>query len=131
MEDLMGFIFELLIEALFEIGISVIVAGVYHLFRRFWITARRGNAFIAALVLILIGGALGFLSALIFPHPVVPASKLQGISLLVSPLITGLAMAAIGDGVRRRGRLPVRIESFAYGFTFAFAFSLIRIFMVH
>ena len=127
----MGFIFELLIEALFEIGISVIVAGVYHLFRRFWITARRGNAFIAALVLILIGGALGFLSALIFPHPVVPASKLHGISPLVSPLITGLAMAAIGDGVRRRGRLPVRIESFAYGFTFAFAFSLIRIFMVH
>lgn len=130
MEDLLGFIFELLIEALFEIGISVIVAGVYHLLRRFWITARRGNAFVAAVILVLIGAALGFLSALIFPHPVVPASKLHGISLLVSPLISGLAMAAIGDGVRRRGRLPVRIESFAYGFTFAFAFSLIRILMV-
>ncbi|HTM17700.1 MAG TPA: hypothetical protein VL135_12375 [Terracidiphilus sp.] len=131
MEDLLGLIFELLVETLFEIGISVIVAGVYRLLRRFWITARRGNAAFAALVLILIGASLGSLSVLVFPHPVVPASKLHGISLLVSPLITGLAMAAIGDGVRRSGRLPVRIESFSYGFAFAFTFSLIRILIVH
>ena len=131
MEDLLGLIFELLVETLFEIGISVIVAGVYRLLRRFWITARRGNAAFAALVLILIGASLGSLSVLVFPHPVVPASKLHGISLLVSPLITGLAMAAIGDGVRRSGRLPVRIESFSYGFVFAFTFSLIRILIVH
>jgi len=39
-------------------------------------------------------------------------------------------MAAIGRTVRRRGHLPVRVESFSYGFTFAFAFSLIRILLV-
>ncbi len=127
MEDLLGFILELLAEAILEIGFSVIVAGLHHLLRRFWITARRGNAGIAALILILIGAVFGLLTAVVFPHPLVPVSKLHGISLLVSPLITGLVMAAIGDGVQRRGRLPVRIESFAYGFAFAFAFSVVRI----
>ena len=130
MEDLIGFILELLFESLFEVILGAIVAGVYHLLRRFWITARRGNAFAAAVILLVIGAGLGLFSALFFPHPLVPPSKLRGISLLVSPLITGLAMAAIGAGVRRRGRLPVRIENFSYGFAFAFAFSLIRIFTV-
>jgi hypothetical protein len=131
MEDILGFIFELLFEALFEIVLGAIVAGVYRLLRRFWITARRGSSAIAAVILVLLGAALGFLSAFIFPHPLVPPSKLHGISLLVSPMITGLVMAAIGDGVRRRGGLPVRIESFSYGFAFAFAVALIRILMVH
>ena len=128
---MLEFILELLFEALFEAILGAIVAGMYHLLRRFWITARRGNAAVAAIILILIGTAFGFLSVLFFPHPIFPPSKLHGISLLVSPLIAGLVMAAIGDGVRRRGRLPVRIESFSYGFAFAFAFALIRILMLH
>lgn len=126
----MGFILELLFEALFEFILGAIVAGIYHLLRRFWITARRGSAVVAAIILIFMGAALGSLSVLIFPHPIVPPSKLHGISLLVSPAITGLGMAAIGDGVRRRGRLPVRIESFGYGFAFAFGVALTRFFLV-
>jgi hypothetical protein len=55
---------------------------------------------------------------------------MHGISLLISPLLTGLAMATVGRGVRRRGRAPVRIESFGYGFAFAFAFALVRFLMV-
>ena len=126
----MDFILELLFEALFEFVLGAIVAGIYHLLRRFWITARRGNAAIASAILVFVGAALGLLSVLMFPHPMVPPSKLHGISVLVSPAITGLAMAALGNGVRRRGRLPVRIESFGYGFAFAFGVALIRFFLV-
>ncbi len=130
MEDLLGFIFELLFEALFEIILSAIVAGVYRSARHFWITTRRANPIAAAVLLVVVGLALGSLSALIFPHPLVHPSKLHGISLLISPLLAGLAMAAIGRGVQRRGRVPVRIESFGYGFAFAFAVALIRFVMV-
>jgi hypothetical protein len=130
MEDLLGFIFELLFEALFEIVLSAIVAGVYRSLRHFWITARRGNPLAAAALLVIVGLALGFLSVLIFPHPLVHPPKLHGISLLISPLLAGLAMAAIGRGVRRRGRAPVRIESFGFGFAFAFAVALIRYLMI-
>jgi hypothetical protein len=130
MEDLLGFIFELLCEALFEICLSAIVAGVYRSVRHFRVTARRGNPIAAAVLLVIVGLALGFLSVLIFPHPLVHPSRLHGISLLISPLLAGLAMAAVGRGVQRRGRAPVRIESFGFGFVFAFAVALIRFLMV-
>lgn len=119
MEDLLGFIFELLFEALFEIVLSAIVAGVYRSVRHFRVTARRGNPIVAAVLLVIVGLVLGFLSVLIFPHPLVHPSKVHGISLLISPLVAGIAMAAVGRGVRRRGRAPVQIESFGFGFAFA------------
>ena len=122
----MEFLFEVLFEALLEFGISAIVAAAYRFLRRFRITARRGNPVAAAALLVIVGLGLGFLSVLIFPRPLVRPSKLHGISLLISPLIAGLAMATVGRGVQRRGRAPVRIESFGYGFAFAFAFALIR-----
>ena len=59
-DDFMGFILELLIEALLEIGISAIVAGVYRSLRRFRITARRGNPVGAALFLVVVGLAPSF-----------------------------------------------------------------------
>ena len=77
---------------------------------------------------------LGFIfsvvSVLVLPHPLVHPSQFHGISLLISPVITGLIMGFNGRTVRRRGKTPVQIESFAYGFTFAFAFALIRFLMV-
>lgn len=130
MDDFLGFLLELLFEALLEIGISAIVAGVYRSLRQFRVTARRGSPIAAAVLLVIVGLALGFLSVLIFPHPLVHPSKLHGISLLISPLLTGLAMAMVGRGVRRRGHAPVRIESFGYGFAFAFALALIRFLLV-
>jgi hypothetical protein len=131
MEDMLGFILELLFEALIEIGLSAIIAGAYRLFRGFRITARRGSPVFAAAILITIGLLLGFLSVAIFPHPLVHPSRFHGISLLISPVVTGLVMAAVGGGIRRRGRIPVRIESFGYGFAFAFTFAFIRFFAVH
>jgi hypothetical protein len=130
MEDFLGFILELLLEALLEFGLSALVAGVYRSVRHFWVKARRGNPIAAAVLLVIVGLALGVLSVLIFPHPLVHPSKLHGISLLISPLLAGLAMAAVGRGVRRRGRTPVRVESFGFGFVFAFAVALIRYLMI-
>ncbi len=130
MEDFLGFVLELLVDALLEFGIGALVAGVYRLVRHIWVKARRGNPVAAATSLVVAGSALGLLSVLVFPHPIVHPSKLHGISLLISPLLAGLAMAAVGRGVRRRGRTPVRIESFGYGFAFAFAVALVRFLMV-
>ena len=64
------------------------------------------------------------------PHPLVHPSKLHGIRLLISPMISGLVLGGIGRTVRQRGRTPVQIESFCWGFTFAFAVALTRLLMV-
>lgn len=130
MEDFLGFILELLLEALLEFGLSALVAAMYRSVRHLWVKARRGSPIAATVLLVIVGFVLGYLSVLLFPHPLVHPSKLHGISLLISPVLAGLAMAAIGRGVRRRGHTPVRIESFGYGFAFAFAVALIRFLMV-
>jgi LytS/YehU family sensor histidine kinase len=85
------------------------------------VSVRRSNPVVATVVFTLVGVGFGFLSACIFPHPLVRPSRFHGISLLISPVLTGLVMALIGRAWRRRGRTSVRIESFGYGFTFALA----------
>ncbi|MBS1804589.1 MAG: hypothetical protein JST28_14580 [Acidobacteria bacterium] len=134
MEDLfialLGFVVELLGETLTDLAFAAIVDVVSRAFRSVGSSAREGDPVASTVVLIAAGAVLGFLSGVIFPHPLVHPSKYHGISLLISPLITGLIMAVVGRGIRRRGRVPVRIESFAYGFSFAFTFALIRILMV-
>jgi hypothetical protein len=75
---------------------------------------------------VFLGLISGIVSVFLFPHPLVPRSRFHGVSLVVSPLITGLVMSQVGLAVRRRGRQPAQIEGFRYGFAFAFAMALIR-----
>ena len=137
MDEFLGFILELLLEALIEIAFSESVAVASRTRRRFRIrpfvraTLSQSDRPLTVLFFTLWGIGLGALSILLIPHPFVHPSKLHGISLLFSPVITGLVMGFIGRTVRRRGKSPVPIESFAYGFTFALAFTLIRLFFVH
>jgi hypothetical protein len=76
----------------------------------------------------LLGVLTGGLSLLIFPHPLVHPSRIHGISLLVSPVIAGMVMSVIGSMLRDRDKKVVRIESFGYGFAFAFGMAVVRFF---
>lgn len=127
---ILGGLLELLAEFLLEAALGELAGLLSRLVRRFTITVRRGNPVVTTVTFILVGVAFGFLSAWIFPHPLVHPSRFHGISLLVSPVLTGFAMTWIGRAWRRRGRDSVRIESFGYGFTFAFAVALIRFWLV-
>jgi hypothetical protein len=78
-------------------------------------------------VYFLAGVACGTMSVLVFPHPLVHPSRIHGISLVISPLITGSIMSLLGAELRRHGKESVRIESFGYGFTFAFGMAIVRL----
>jgi hypothetical protein len=148
MEDLLGFILEFVLEVLiqivFEAGVDAASRASRHredvavsrAHRRFRfvpflrLTSSRINPPLTILKFTVLGLALSVVSVLALPHPLVHPSKFHGISLLISPVITGLIMGVVGRTIRRRGKTPVQIESFAYGFTFAFAFALIRFLMV-
>ena len=75
----------------------------------------------------LLGLLFGGLSLLLFPHPFVRSSKFHGISLLITPFLTGLAMSGMGWLRKRQGKVVLRIDTFAYGFIFAFGMALIRL----
>lgn len=135
--EILGLIFEILLEVLLQLIFEGGVAVASRAPRRFRFAPFLRNALsprnppLTTMKFSVLGFLLGSLSVLIFPHPLVHPSRFHGISLLISPVITGLIMGLIGRTVRRRGNSPVRIESFTYGFTFAFAFALIRFFLVH
>ncbi len=130
LEAVLGFILEILAEALFEVVAAALAGLVSRGLRRFRVTLRRSNPAVAIVTFALLGVGLGFLSVFVFPHPLVHPSKLHGISLLISPVLTGLVLGLIGRSIRRRGRNPVRIESFGYGFTFALAMALVRFWLI-
>lgn len=127
---ILGALFELLADSLLEVALGELAGLLSRLIRRFRITVCRGNPLRATLSFMLVGVAFGILSAGIFPHPLVHPSRFHGISLLISPVLTGFAMAWIGGAWKRGGRTSVRIESFGYGFTFALALALIRFWLV-
>lgn len=76
----------------------------------------------------LLGVLIGAYSVIIFPHPLVHPSRIHGTSLLVSPVITGFVMSLIGSILRKRDKRVARIESFGYGFVFAFGMAAVRFF---
>jgi hypothetical protein len=78
----------------------------------------------------MLGTLVGFLSVVTYPHPLVHPSRIHGISVIVSPLITGFVMSQLGRLLRNHGRKVMPIESFGYGFVFAFAMALVRFFML-
>ena len=76
------------------------------------------------------GAFTGGLRLLVFPHPLIRPSRLHGISLLVSPILSGAVMASLGFILRRRGKRVIAIETFWYGFAFAFGMALVRLLFV-
>jgi hypothetical protein len=53
---------------------------------------------------------------------------MHGASLLISPILAGLMMAATGAILRGRDKKSTQLESFGYGFFLAFGVALIRFF---
>jgi hypothetical protein len=52
--------------------------------------------------------------------------KFHGISLIITPVLAGLTMWGVGRIRRRRGEAVMRLDTFGYGFIFAFGMALIR-----
>jgi len=121
---------EFLVEFLFEAASAELAGLLSRAFRRFTVTVRRADPAVAGLTFGLAGVSFGLLSVWLFPHHLVHPSRAHGISLVVSPILTGLFMAQIGRTVRRWGRQSVRIETFGYGFIFALAMALVCFWLV-
>jgi hypothetical protein len=132
MEELITAIIPFLVEVFFEVVLQLIAESGIDLidrwFRNLVSDAEPWSRPVAAIGYFLLGIIFGVLSIFVAPHALVRPSKIHGISMLISPLITGLIMSRVGTWVRRRDRQSARIESFAYGATFAFGVALVRFF---
>jgi hypothetical protein len=122
MELLVQFFFELLLQL---IG-GIFVGGFLHFSSSARWIQRSVNALYTAILFFVLGTLMGLFSILFFPTAFVRSSSLHGISLLITPVLAGAIMSLIGLVRERQGKPVVRLESFTYGFIFAFAIALIR-----
>ena len=121
---------ELLFEVFFQVVVEAIVALIVRSIENLFEESNAIHPTLATIGYLLMGIAFGIGSLRLFPHPLFHPSKFHGISLVISPVITGLVMSQVGIALRRKGKQAVRIESFGYGFTFALGLAIIRFIFV-
>jgi len=121
---------EIFFEAAFEFAAEAIGALIWRGLAAAFDTTEFKNRLVAAAGYLFLGGITGGLSLPLFPHPLVHRSRVPGLSVFVSPILAGLGMSLVGSALRQRNKKPMQIESFAYGFAFAFGMALVRFFFV-
>lgn len=126
MEDFLAAIFEVVAELVLQLLGELLLELLVRAIGKFFSAIFESSRVFTAAVVLLLGALCGAISLLPFPHPLVHPSHLHGISLIVSPLITGLVMSQVGRLLRNRGKQSIQSESFVLGFAFAFALALIR-----
>jgi hypothetical protein len=126
MELLLSIIFELFLEFTLQIVGEVLFEVALQKFSGAAWARKTLDVSLAVLMYLGLGAITGWLSILIFPHSFIRSSRLHGISLLITPLLAGFTMACIGWIRRRQGKLVIQLDSFAYGFLFAFGMALVR-----
>jgi hypothetical protein len=130
MEELLLNILATLAEVVLEIAGEFILEAIVWGMCKLFTSLAESNQFINLSLAAASGLALGYASAGVFPHPLFHPSRFHGISVLISPLITGLLMALAGRAAQRRGRRPLAVASFRYGFTLALGMALVRFWLV-
>lgn len=115
---------EALFEFLAEFAGALILRGLAEVFD----TSEFKSPVLACLGYVFLGGVTGCLSLLVFPHPLFHPSRIPGISVIVSPVLAGLGMWLVGAVLRKRNKKVMQLESFGYGFAFAFGMAVVRFF---
>jgi hypothetical protein len=101
---------ELFLEIFLEVAATALFDLALRTIAKVFETLRFANPVAASMGYTLLGTLAGGLSVFIFPHPLVHPSRLHGINLLVSPIVTGLVMSLIGSTLSRRGKKVTQIE---------------------
>jgi hypothetical protein len=84
------------------------------------------NPLLAVLGYAIMGTILGGLSLLAFPRHFIQNQQLRLLATILTPVVSGLCMSALGAWRRKKGQRLIRLDSFAYGFVFALAMAIIR-----
>ncbi len=122
---LLEFLLELIFEGLASSGARAVRRGSQRLRREHLKPAEWNRPAIIA-ISVLLGVVAGLVSVAIHPVALFHPGKIHGISLILSPLLTGLVMGGFGSGLRRRNGRPLPWESFWGGFAFALGMAVIR-----
>jgi hypothetical protein len=137
-DELLGAILSAIAELLLEAFLEVIAAAVLDLASRALLDlftslgeAIKDSRVLTGFMYTLLGALAGALSLVVLPHLLIHREhpiRFHGISLIISPIISGLVLSSVGAVMRRWGKKVTPVETFGYGFAFALGMALIRFF---
>ena len=122
---LLEFLLELVFEVLASSGTRAARRGLKRLREEHFKPAETNRPLLIVLSA-LFGIIAGIASIIVHPIAIFHPGKIHGISLILSPLLTGLVMAGFGSILRRRNAKPLPWENFWGGFAFALGMAVIR-----
>ena len=110
------FLLQIIVELLAEIGLR----SATEPFRK------PPNPWLAAIGYAIFGATAGGISLFVLPESLVREETWRLVNLVVTPVLAGLAMAAMGAWRSRRGQQTLRIDRFSYGYLFALCMAIVR-----
>jgi hypothetical protein len=119
---------EPLLEALFEYVVTGVADLLLRALQAVLIEPYIEDPLLACAGYLFLGVLFGAMSMALFPHRLVRPAALHGISLLISPTASGAMMSLTGKAFRWCDQNVTRLETFTYGFSFAFGLALVRLF---
>jgi small basic protein len=122
----MEFIFELLFEIFGELLLQIVLELLFELGLRS-VQQPFKNPLLGGIGYALFGAIAGGLSLWWFPQLFITSHAGRIANVIVTPLLSGLAMAALGAWRRRREQPTILLDRFAYAFIFAMAMALVRL----
>ncbi len=126
MELIFEFIFSIFGELLLQIIVEVLIELGFNGVANNIKNRKDRSPFLAFIGYCILGAIAGAVSLWIVPHQVIESETFALLNLFVTPILAGFIMSYIGYLRKRSGKDRIRLDSFIYGFTFAFAMALIR-----
>lgn len=121
-EIILRFVGELLLQLLSEALTELIARSLVPPSPR----AGTFRSWSAAIGIAILGSGVGAISLVFFPAHFIKVHWLRIVNLVFTPIVAGLVMAGLGILRQRKGQELIRLDSFSYGFCFAFAMALVR-----
>ncbi len=122
LEFLVQVLGELLLQLVAEVALELGLEGIARTADR----SRSANPALAFLGYGLLGATAGGLSLIWFPASFILSPTWQVVNLVMTPLLAGWLMGAIGKARGRHRGAHTRLSTFLSGFGFALAMALVR-----
>ena len=115
-------LWEILLQVVGEVLLELGVESVRDSTR----SRKRANPVLAGVGALLLGALAGAITRLIWPGRIFDPGPFRGVSLILSPLVTGFVMKRYGEWRETRGASPSFLATFWGGALFAFGMALVR-----
>lgn len=124
----MEFFFEIILQFLGELLLQVLIEGLAELGIHSLsnVFKKPKNKLLSLIGYCLWGAIAGGLSLLIFSTSFIHSPDLKLANLFITPILIGGCMMVVGKIRTAKGDAIIGLDTFLYGFLFAFSMSLVR-----